>query len=201
MPKAASGGCCKKESIRLFLCVRRDEPAQCAPRSFFSSCRKKERAAPGVRKKRALSWSQVTACGQNHVRRRPNVGMSWAFQCSLPLWCTARRVYIFHTGGSAQKCCACRGRRARRPETFYTASRDFMWSTIFVRNAIERQRYAWPAATRTCYSGDLRSALRLPLRTWGQGETSPCRLSLECKNRFFPRTGKKWFLKRAACHH
>ena len=41
------------------------------------------------------------------------------------------------------------------------ASRGFMRGTISVRSTIERQRYAGSAATRICYSGDLRSDLRL----------------------------------------
>ena len=35
-----------------------------------------------------------------------------------------------------------------------------------------------------------------PFFARGKGDTSPCRLSLESKNRFFPRTGKKWFLNK-----
>ena len=61
------------------------------------------------------------------------------------------------------------------------ASRGFMRGTIPVRSTIERQRYAGSAATRSCNSGDLGSALRLPASARGQGDTSPCCLSLASK--------------------
>ena len=45
------------------------------PIFLFDLAEKKDSAAPGVRKKRALVWSQVTTYGLNHIRRHPNVGM------------------------------------------------------------------------------------------------------------------------------
>ena len=131
--------------------------------SFWSLPKKKERAAPGVRKKKALAWPQVTTYGQNHIRRHPNVGMSWAFQCSLSLCWTAHRLCFSRTGGSTNAVLACRGRRPRRPAVIYTASRGEERGAAPVRSMTERQRYAWSAATRTCYSGDPVSGHRFPV--------------------------------------
>ena len=50
-----------------------------------------------------------------------------------------------------------------------TASRGEMRGMIPVRSITERQRYAWPAAARTCYRGDRCFALRLPVSARGQG--------------------------------
>ena len=94
--------------------------------------------------------------------------------------------------------CACRGRRPQRLEDMLSASRGPERAAVCVRNTGERQRHAGSASTSSCFSGDPDSSLRLPSCARGQGEPSPCRLSLECKNRFFPRTGKKRFLIDAA---
>ena len=118
------------------------------------------------------------AYGQNQRRRLPNRGLPGILRCSLSLCCTARPVCFSRTGGSAQMCYACKGRRPRRPGAFYTASRGNVRGTITVSSTIERQRYAGPAATRTCDSGDPGCSLSLPSCMRGQGDTSPCRLSL-----------------------
>jgi len=99
-------------------------------------------------------------------------------RCSLSLCCTALELCFSCTGGSTRARFACTGRRPRRPRAIYTASHGVERGILPIRTAHERQRNAWSAATRTCSSGDPRSALRLPLRTRGQGDTSPCRLSL-----------------------
>ena len=150
----------------------------------FRCAEKKDSAAYGVRKKRAPAWSQVTACGQNHIRRHPNAGMLLVFQCSLPLWYTDLRSYFLRTGGSAQAHLAC---------SILSSSRGLVRGIILVKSTTERQRYAGAAATRTCAGGDPGSALRLPSLGRSPEDPSSGRLSLECKNRFFPRTGKKWF--------
>ena len=140
------------------------------PFFLFVLAEKKERAAPGVRKKRALLWSQVTACGQNHIRRLPNVGMSWVFQCPLPLSCTARTACVSRTGGSLK---------------MSWASRGAVRGTIPVRKTTERQRKAGPAATRICFSGDMCSSHRLPpFCEESRGDLLWSPFSLECKNRF-----------------
>ena len=62
------------------------------------------------------AWRRRTIWSlRRRIRRLPNVGMPWAFQCSLSLCCTAHTVYFSRTGGSTRDCFACRGRRPRRP--------------------------------------------------------------------------------------
>ena len=156
------------------------------PIFLFDLAEKKDSAAPGVRKKRALLWSQVTACGQNHIRRLPNVGMSWVFQCPLPLSCTARTACVSRTGGSLKKS---------------WASRGAVRGTIPVRKTTERQRKAGPAATHICFSGDMCSSHRLPLSARSPEETSSGRLSLWSVRTVSLSANRKekWFLKYAAC--
>ena len=55
-----------------------------------------------------------------------------------------------------------------------------------VRSTGERQRYSGSAPKRTCFSSDPGSVLRLPACARGQGETSPCCLSLASKTISFP---------------
>lgn len=80
------------------------------------------------------------------------------------------------------------------------ASRGTERDILSVSRTFERQRYAGPAATRTCSSGDLCFALGLPF--WGRSpeETSSGRLSLwRVRTVSLSAIRKeKWFLKHAA---
>ena len=121
------------------------------------------------------------------------------FQCSLSLCRTARNLHFSCTGGSTQICYLYWGRYPRCLKVFSTASRGGGRDTSTVSSIIERQRYARPPAKRTCYSGAPGCSLRLHSRTRGQGDTSPCRLSLWSVGTvsLSENRKEKWFLEYA----
>ena len=68
-----------------------------------------------------------------------------------------------------------------------TASRGKGRGEIPVRSTIARQRNAGAPPMPHCSSGDLGFSLGFPTFAWSPEDTSSGRLSLEYKNRFFPR--------------
>ena len=68
-----------------------------------------------------------------------------------------------------------------------TPSRVQERGKVPVRRSMERQRTAGFQATPHCYSGDPGFSLGFPFFARSPEDTSSGRLSLECKNRFFPR--------------
>ena len=131
------------------------------PPSSFRSCAKRRWSAPGPEEKGAKR-------GQHRTKRE------------------AVRADIERCAYLVQKPCRIASPSAALPGS-QTASRGKGRGEIPVRSTMERQRYPGAPPTPHCLSGDPGFSLGFPAFARSPEDTSSGRLSLEYKNRFFPR--------------
>ncbi len=159
------------------------------PFFLFGACPKRKNVPrPVEERKRRLPERETQ--GRSAGRRRPNVGMPGTRGCPLPLWSTDRSAQKHHTA-ARRSTVTLAGSASPTIRTYCPASRGSKRASFPVRSTGERQRYAGVSSTCSCFSGDSGSSLGFPFSARGQGDTSPCPLSLKARKPFFPREERK----------